>query len=66
VTPTQEMEARPDVVKVRRDGGKGWHWIWRRDYDPAKHELLDPPPAEPAAEAQEPMKRGPGRPRKHT
>jgi hypothetical protein len=52
-------------VKVKRDGPRGWHWIAIAHYDPARHELVDPPaPAQVAAPA--PVKRGPGRPRKQS
>jgi hypothetical protein len=49
------------VVKVKRDGPKGWHWINASDYDPARHELVDPPEtSEPATEppADAPKRRG--------
>lgn len=68
-------------VKVKRDGPRGWHWIAASNFDPAVHELVDDAAAtltsaQPAASApngaapqpapaQTPMKRGPGRPRKH-
>jgi len=32
-------------VKVKRDGPRGWHWIAAHHYDPARHELVDEPPA---------------------
>lgn len=41
------------VVKVKRDGPKGWHWINASDFDPARHELVDPPAVEPPAEQSE-------------
>jgi len=53
---------RPDmsrVVKVKRDGPRGWHWIGRHRFDPAIHELYEDP-------GSQPPKRKPGRPRKHT
>lgn len=57
-------------VKVKRDGPRGWHWIAAHHYDPARHELVDEPPA-PSPAAQEapapadPPKRR-GRPPKHS
>lgn len=30
-----------EVVKVKRDGPRGWHWIARAHYDPARHELYN-------------------------
>lgn len=59
---TQDQPA--ERVKVKRDGPRGWHWIAAANFDPTRHELVDPP-AQPAAPAA-PVKRGPGRPRKHT
>jgi len=41
-----------EVVKVKRDGPRGWHLIAAANYDPAVHELFDAP----AAKA-EPVKR---------
>lgn len=40
-------------VKVKRDGPRGWHWIAAANYDPAIHELVDPPAATVAALAAE-------------
>lgn len=59
---TQDQPAAP--VKVKRDGPRGWHWIAAANFDPAKHELVDAPAAHQAAPAA-PVKRPPGRPRKH-
>ena len=36
-----------DVLKVKRDGPRGWHWIDKAKFDPAVHELFDAPEAEP-------------------
>lgn len=30
-----------NCVKVKRDGPRGWHWIAKASFDPAKHELVD-------------------------
>jgi hypothetical protein len=47
------------VVKVKRDGPKGWHWINASDFDPARHELVDPPETpEPEPPADAPKRRG--------
>ncbi len=27
-----------DIVKVKRDGPRGWHWIARAKFDPELHE----------------------------
>lgn len=32
-----------DMIKVKRDGPRGYHWIAAENYDPAKHELFDAP-----------------------
>ena len=32
----------PDAVRVKRDGPRGWHWVY--PFDPAIHELYDPHP----------------------
>lgn len=36
----------PDAVRVKREGGRGWHWV--ASFDPAIHERFDdaPEPAE--------------------
>ncbi|MEY2656078.1 MAG: hypothetical protein RLZZ524_3106 [Pseudomonadota bacterium] len=49
-------------LRVKRDGPRGWHWIAAAHYDPSRHELVDHPVPQP--ESDQPMKRGPGRPRK--
>lgn len=33
-----------EVVKVKRDGERGWHWISAASYDPDVHELADEAP----------------------
>lgn len=38
------MEA---LLKVKRDGPRGWHWIDKAKFDPDVHELFDVPEAEP-------------------
>lgn len=43
-------EMRLPTVKVRRDGGRGWHLINLADFDPARHQVVDDDPA-PAAES---------------
>ena len=62
MTPTAAMEDRDDVVRVKRADGRGSHWIWRRDFDPALHELTNPPPmaaTETQAPAEEPVEEAP-------
>ena len=41
------------VVKVRRDGPRGWHWIDASRYDPAVHVLADAAQDQPAPQAAE-------------
>jgi len=57
-------DAAPDapaaVLKVKRDGPRGWHWIAASSYNPDIHELIDQ--AEPA-DAEKPKR---GRPKKVT
>ena len=64
MNPTAEMEDRDDVVRVKRADGRGSHWIWRRDFDPALHELTNPPPMA-ATETQAPAAKR-GRKQPHT
>lgn len=28
------------MIKVKRDGPRGWHWIADEHYDPAVHEIV--------------------------
>lgn len=35
-----------NVVKVKRDGPRGWHWIDASKYDPNVHDLADEPKLE--------------------
>lgn len=30
-----------DIVKVKRDGPRGWHWIDAAKFDPEIHERVD-------------------------
>ena len=55
------MEMILPVVKVRREGRKGYHLIDARAYDPMIHQLAD----EPATEPQQVARRR-GRPPKST
>jgi hypothetical protein len=32
-----------ELIKVKRDGPRGWHWIAAEHFDPARHELADAP-----------------------
>lgn len=32
----------PLAVRAKREGGKGWHWVY--PFDPARHELFEPHP----------------------
>lgn len=61
-----EQQKPAEVVKVKRDGPRGWHWIAAAHFDPTKHELADGPAApaqQEAAPAAAPAKRPPGRTR---
>ena len=37
-----------NLVRVKRDGGRGFRWIDRANFDPKKHVDLDAPPPKPA------------------
>lgn len=60
MNPTQEMEARDDVVRVMRPDGRGLHWVWRRDIEEPDATDQQAPDA-----AQTPDKPRRGRPPKH-
>jgi hypothetical protein len=50
----------PAVLRVKRDGPRGWHWISAASFDPSRHELIDEAPTAPT-----PDKPRRGRPPKH-
>lgn len=51
------MDNTTPTVKVKREGGRGWHWIDASKYDPARHTLVDAPEA-PAPIQPPAVKRG--------
>lgn len=55
------MSDNPNLIKVKRSGPRGWHWIDRASYDPAKHELYDALKAAPAPEGDEKGGKGKGK-----
>ena len=40
-----------ETVKVVREGGKGYHFINKQDFDPKKHVLWEEPAEKPAHKA---------------
>lgn len=44
------------MIKVKRDGPRGWHWIADEHYDPAVHEIVSDEP-EPEPEPAPPPKK---------
>lgn len=45
-----------ELIKVKRDGPRGWHLIEANKFDPAVHELFD---AQPTAQAKPPKAKAP-------
>ncbi|MBZ4209515.1 MAG: hypothetical protein LAD29_00165 [Rhodoferax sp.] len=45
-----------ELIKVKRDGPRGWHLIDADKFDPAVHELFD---AQPPAQAKAPKAKAP-------
>jgi hypothetical protein len=58
------------LVKVKRDGPRGWHYIDPANFDPARHVLFDDAPAETLVTGNEfvppPAAKPRGRPKKAT
>lgn len=52
------------LVKVKRDGPRGWHWIDASRYDPAVHALFEEPGKELPAVDPGPVLARRGRPPK--
>jgi len=53
-----------DLVKVKRDGPRGWHWIDASRFDPAVHEVYVEPGEESPVLTPEPAPVRRGRPPK--
>jgi hypothetical protein len=53
----------PAMLRVKRDGPRGWHWIAAASFDPSRHELIDEPQQAPSAPTPDKPRRG--RPPKH-
>ena len=41
-----ESPGRVPVVRVKREGGRGWRWMNAADFDPQRHELVEDAPAQ--------------------
>ena len=46
-----------EIVKVKRDGPRGWHWIAADKFDPEVHELYSEG-GDPIVAAEAPKRRG--------
>lgn len=47
-----EGESRVPVIRVKREGGRGWKWINATAFDPRVHELFDDRAQQPAVKTK--------------
>lgn len=45
-----DSPGRLPVVRVKREGGRGWRWINAAEFDPQRHELHDDAPTDEVAQ----------------